>query len=230
MPAALQKDPDSEERRREARAPVHCVVGAGVDVLRACCGVPHGGRWVSGSSACPSDCWHPPPPFPPTHTRAQPAERTLELSPRLDSARISSKFWIPVSSRHRPQNVPPPTLVPGRRRAGAGTESCQSPVRAGHASRPLSATQPRARPATCPRTRDPSVLSLAVHFHHAHATPDVHQKVGIQLCDREGGRGGPGKEWALALGKEAGWCIVLGEEDRPAGASCSQSTQVQSWP
>mmetsp|Transcript_11379 Transcript_11379/g.39567 ORF Transcript_11379/g.39567 Transcript_11379/m.39567 type:complete len:237 (-) Transcript_11379:449-1159(-) len=37
---------------------------------------------------------------------------TFELSPRSLSASISSKLRTPVSSLHRPQKVPPPTLVP----------------------------------------------------------------------------------------------------------------------
>lgn len=45
--------------------------------------------------------------------RPSPGERTLLLSPREERERMSSKLSSPVSSLHRPQNVPPPMLVPG---------------------------------------------------------------------------------------------------------------------
>lgn len=49
---------------------------------------------------------------------------TLLLSPRLDRDRMSSKLSMPVSSLHRPQNVPPPMLVPAGG-VGGGSASGQ---------------------------------------------------------------------------------------------------------
>lgn len=40
---------------------------------------------------------------------------TLLLSPRMDSSSISSKFFVRVSRRQRPQKVPPPRLLPETR-------------------------------------------------------------------------------------------------------------------
>lgn len=83
-----------------------------------------------------------------------PRALTCELLPCMLSSSISSKSLRPVSSRHKPQNVPPPTLLPDTRQycpsPGPSTRMMDTPLpmltsRYGNSSLSAARQQPAAR-------------------------------------------------------------------------------------